>query len=433
MAIRDLEAITRDFPEYAKQVEKHFKRNFILVALDSAFFTFSTALLSQDTVLPAYLNNLTSNPMLIGLIPAIFYLGYFLLQIISAYINQNTPKRKRFILIIAISERVGIFLIAISAQMTSKFSNSTVILFFFLAYSLYSSTMGLIMPAYSDFVSKAIYKKRGLLYGINQALGGVIGFVASLVATRILASRDFPENFRAIFWVSFAFSFISPIIISNFKETEFPIQPKKKNVSEFIKNIPVIIRRNPNLRKYVLTRQLIGLAMMGHAFFTIYAIQVFDLSGSMLGVFTMAILLSQSLSGILWGFIGDKFGYKKILIIGSILLFLEGLFALTVNHPLGFLAISGFIGSIYSAIFISHPNLIFEIAPPEETSLFIGLSNSLIAPITALAPILGGKIIDSLGYPSLFLVICAAAFGAFIISVFVFDEPRDNKKTVSRV
>ena len=113
--------------------------------------------------------------------------------------------------------------------------------------------MGLIMPAYSDFVSKAIYKKRGLFYGINQALGGVIGFVASLVATRILASRDFPENFRAIFWVSFAFSFISPIIISNLKEIEFPIQPKKKNVSEFIKNIPVIIRRNPNLRKYVLT------------------------------------------------------------------------------------------------------------------------------------------------------------------------------------
>ena len=212
-------------------------------------------------------------------------------------------------------------MIAVSSQMISRFPNGTVILFFFLAYSLYSSTMGLIMPAYSDFVSKAIYKKRGLFYGINQALGGVIGFVASLVATRLLASRGFPENFRAIFWVSFAFSFISPIIISNFKETEFPIHPKKKNISAFIKNIPVIIRKNQNFRKYVLTRQLIGLATMGHAFFTIYAIQVFHLSDSMLGIFTMAILLSQSLSGILWGFVGDKFGYKKILIIGSILLF----------------------------------------------------------------------------------------------------------------
>ena len=428
MAVRDLETITRDFPDYARRVEKYFKRNFILIALDSAFFTFSTSLLSQDTVLPAYMSNLTSNSVLIGLIPAIFYLGYFLPQIISAFITQNTPKRKKYILIIAISERVGIFLIAISSQMTSRFSNSSVILFFFLAYSLYSSTLGLIMPAYSDFVSKAVYKKRGLFYGINQALGGVIGFIASLVAIRVLASSSFPANFQTIFWVSFAFSFISPIIISNFKETEFPVQPEKKDVGEFIRYIPIVIRKNPNLRKYLITRQLIGLATMGNAFFTIYAIQTYDLSDSMLGIFTMVILLSQSLSGILWGYIGDKFGYKKILTIGSILLFLEGLLALTINHPLGFLTISGFIGSIYSAIYISHPNLIFEIAPPEETSLFIGLSNSLIAPITALAPILGGMIVDSFGYTHLFLAICAAAVAAFFLSAFVFVEPRAEEK-----
>ena len=392
------------------------------------FLPFQLPCFLQDTVLPAYLSNLTSNSVLIGLIPAIFYLGYFLPQIISAYITQNTPKRKKYILIIAIAERVGIFLIAISSQMTSRFSNSSVILFFFLAYSLYSSTLGLIMPAYSDFLSKAIYKKRGLFFGINQALGGVIGFIASLIATRVLASSSFPNNYRIIFWVSFAFSFISPIIISNFKETEFPVQPKKKNVSAFIKYIPMVIRKNPNLRKYLLTRQLIGLATMGNAFFTIYAIQTFDLSDSMLGIFTMVILLSQSMSGILWGFIGDKFGYKKILTISSILLFLEGLLALTINHPLGFLAISGFIGSVYSAIYISHPNLIFEIAPPEETSLFIGLSNSLIAPITALAPILSGIIVASLGYNYLFLAVCTAAVPAFFLSVFVFVEPRVKEK-----
>jgi len=288
------------------------------------------------------------------------------------------------------------------------------------------------MPAYSDFISKAVYKKRGLFYGINQALGGVIGFIASLVAIRVLSFSSFPTNFRTIFWVSFAFSFISPIIISNFKETGFPVQPKKKDVSEFIRYIPMVIRKNPNLRKYLLTRQLIGLAAMGHAFFTIYAIQTFGLSDRMLGIFTMIILLSQSLSGILWGFLGDKFGYKKILIIGSILLFLEGLLALTVNHPLGFLTISGFIGSIYSAIYISHPNLIFEIAPPEETSLFIGLSNSLIAPITALAPILGGMIVGSLGYTYLFITICTAAVAAFILAAFVFVEPRVKEKRSKR-
>jgi len=427
MATEDLKIIQKDHPEYVRRVGKHFKRNFILLALDTAFFTFSTALVSHDTILPAFLNNLTDNPVLIGLIPAIFNLGYFLPQIISAYITQTTPKRKKMIFWIALAERLGILLIAVAAQSSDLLSPNLVIFLLFFAFTLYSSTLGLIIPAYSDFTSKAVYKKRGLFYGINQAIGGVIGFSASLAAAKLLDMYAFPINFRWIFWLSFIFSFISPILIANFVETEYPVQPEKKNIEVFSKHVWKIIKENSNLRKYVYTRQLVGLAAMGYSFFSIYALQKFNLPASMLGIYTMIILLSQSLSGIIWGTIGDKHGYKWLLIFSSLIMFAQGLIALTANRPFGFLLIASMIGFIYSAMYILHPNLIFEIAPPEETSLYIGLSNTMIAPVIALGPILGGKIVESLGYTQLFIAVCIAAFFAFLLATFVFVEPRKNQ------
>jgi MFS family permease len=424
MATQDIASIRKKFPEYMQKVGKNYKRNFILLAFDTAFFTFSTSLLSQDTVLPAFLSNLTENPILIGLIPAIFNLGFFLPQILSAFIIRNTPKRKKYIFIIATAERIGILLIAASAQFSGMLPDTFVLVFFLFAFSIYSSSFGLIMPAYSDFISKAIYKRRGLYYGVNQILGGGVGFIASLVATRILKTGSFPFNYRLLFWISFAASFISPFIIANFKEAEFPIQPQKKDVRTYIKHIINVVKTNRNLRNYVFARQLIGLAAMGFSFYAIYSIKSYNLPLSMLGIYTTIIITSQSLSGVLWGYIGDKFGYKRVMVLGAIILLVQGIVALTVHTPIGMMIISVTIGAVYSAMYICHPNLIFEIAPPEETSLFIGLSNSLIAPIIGTAPILAGAIVDNLGYTQLFIAVSISAIAAFFVGQFVFVEPR---------
>ena len=77
MAAKDLELIAQKFPEYMEKVKGNYRKNFLLLAFDTAFFTFSTSLLSQDTVLPGFLSYLTENPVIIGLIPAIFNLGFF--------------------------------------------------------------------------------------------------------------------------------------------------------------------------------------------------------------------------------------------------------------------------------------------------------------------------------------------------------------------
>jgi MFS family permease len=113
------------------------------------------------------------------------------------------------------------------------------------------------------------------------------------------------------------------------------------------------------------------------------------------------------------------------MVISTILIFMQGLIAVFFDHPSSIMVISATIGIVYSAMYICHANIIFELAPPEETSLFIGLSNSLIAPIIGTAPILAGAIIEGLGYTQLFIAISISAILAFFVSVFGFKEPRE--------
>ena len=65
-----------------------------------------------------------------------------------------------------------------------------------------------------------------------------------------------------------------------------------------------------------------------------------------------------------------------------------------------------------------------EFAVPEDQPTYIGLTNTLLAPVTFFAPILGGWVATSFDYNSLFTLtlLCGVAGGA-LLALWV-KEPR---------
>ena len=426
MASNDIEYLTKTYPEYIEQVRKNYWFNFFVISLDSAFFTFSMAMLSQDTILPYFLSQLTSSAILIGLIPALFFLGQYFPQLIGAYLVSGKKRKKNFILCAAIAERIGILLIALTAQFMGLLSNQVTILLFFISYALFTSTLGLMMPAYSDFISKAIMKNRGLFYGVMVGLGGGIGFIASTIASKLIDSLNFPVNFQTIFWLGFGFSFISPFLIAMFKEVDLPVVDAKEKFSTFVKSIPVKVASHPLYKRFLIIRGLVGLGMMGNSFFSIYAITQYDLRSGTIGIFTMFILIAQSLMGFIWGWLGDRFGYKKVLQGMMLFLILEGILALINPGLWAFYLIAALVGGVYAGATVCDPNIIFEMAPPSETSRYIGITNTLLGPIFSLAPIIGGLLVDLFTHTTLFATIATLEIATFIIAAFWFPEPREH-------
>lgn len=424
MQTNDIEYLNTHYPQYIQQAGKNFRRNFILLTLDSSAFTFALAMFSQDTILPYFVSQLTPRSVLVGLIPAVYFLGYYAPQLFGAYLANQRIERKPLILGIIISQRLGILMLALTAQASGILQPNVTLALFFLSFMVFSLLNGLVGPAYSDFIGKHIIRMRGFFYGVTFAVSGAVGFLASLLSKQFLDQLPYPSNFRVIFWIGFLFSFLSPFIVAGFRETPLPYLNRPEPLGAFFKRIPSQLRSHPIFTRYISARAFLGLGLMGNSFYAIYAIRHYALAEGSLGLFTMIILLAQGILSLVWGWIGDHFGYKVVLLAAGCFLAAEALLALVAPGAWVFYIIAFLIGGVYSATRISDPNFVFEIISPQETSRFIGIANTLLAPLGVFAPLLGGSLVDAFGYPVLFATVLGIELLALMIVGRWVVEPR---------
>jgi MFS family permease len=69
-------------------------------------------------------------------------------------------------------------------------------------------------------------------------------------------------------------------------------------------------------------------------------------------------------------------------------------------------------------------NIILEFCAPEDRPTYIGLTNTLLAPVLILAPIVGGWLATIFGFPALFIVAALIASGGALLLALWVREPR---------
>ena len=97
---------------------------------------------------------------------------------------------------------------------------------------------------------------------------------------------------------------------------------------------------------------------------------------------------------------------------------------LLINQNWVLFIVAFLVGTTYSAKSVADSNTLFEIAPPTETSKYIGVDNTVLSPIYAIAPIFAGFLIDRFSYNSLFQTAILFGLLSFVIVVFFFKDPR---------
>ena len=231
-------------------------------------------------------------------------------------------------------------------------------------------------------------------------------------------------NMQTLFWLGFAASFISPFLIASYKETPFPEERIREPLIIYLKALPALIKGESNFIRYLITRCFMAFSFTANAFYAIYAIHKFQLPVGYLANLTMIILVSQSSLGFVWGWIGDKFGYKIISIIALSLVAMEASLAIMVHHPFAFYIICLCEGGVISAMSQYDPNMIYELVPPRATSNFIGVTNTSLDLLHALAPLFGGFLVDKFSYEALFISALVISLANLILTVVVVRDPR---------
>jgi MFS family permease len=395
-----------------RQTLKNFRWNAFANGLDLVFFTLGMSLVSRETVMPVLVSQLTDSRLAIGLIPAIFSLSFYLPQLLMANFAERLRYKKPFVMIIAgPGERGAYLLIGLSILFFAESAPGLTLALFFLFLAIGAACSGTVTPAWYDMIAKVIpVHRRGIWSGVSNSLGALIAIAGALLVGHILETTSYPRNFAWIFLLAFGAWIVSYIGLALNREPPSMVVKEHIPLYRYLRQLPAILRRDQNYRRFLLSRTTIQFGAMAMGFFTVY---------------TAILVASQAVMNLVWGMVADRIGHKIVLAAEAFIMALAVLNALMAASPLQFSLTYMLLGAYWGADNVSAFNIIIEFCQAEDRPTYIGLTNTLLAPLLALGPVIGGWLAISTGYPGLFLAALVVSItGGVLMAVWV-REPRE--------
>jgi MFS family permease len=412
------------------EIKMNFKRNFFANLLDAAFWFFGDSFAASLTIMPVFLSTLTDSPILIGLIPALEAIGWFLPQLFLAKHLEGINQRLPIVRKLGIFDRLPFLLLAIGAFLIPGLNKKAALILILIIYTIKVFLSGLVALPWQELIATVIpVSRRGRYWGTSLIVGRLMGLVGAFITGLMLVKIVYPNNYGYMFLIGFIAVSISFLFLT--LNVEPTIERQSSLVDPGIWNrIKKTLGKDKNFGIYLINRGFVFMASMGMAFITVYGIQEFNLPISQSATFTAVMFASEIVGYGIWGNLGDKEGYKRVIEFCN-LFSIIGLFSiLFLRSAWGLFIVFGILSFAHSGEYISDQNFAMEFGSEKERPTYIGISKTLTGPFFLVAPIVGGSIIQLWGYKSMFLVAMIVSLVAFLIIKFFVKDPRKIKEIV---
>lgn len=408
-------------------VQQNFRWNFSVNVIDNMLYVLAVSFISRETIMPLLVSALTDSKIAIGLIIAIHSIAYYLPQLFVANRAETMKRKLPFVLLISgLIQRLPYFLIGLAILLFAQESPSLTLVLFFLLIGMSAFGGGVVTPAWFTMIGKIIpVRRRGMFWGFSDGFGLMMGFVGAFFVGITLDVVAYPLNFAMLFLMASMVMAVSWCAVALTKEPESPIVKHQVSLRHYFKQLPVILRKNHNYRRYMISYIFNRVSMMAVGFYIVYGNDNLNLSGADVGTLTAVLFGNQAVMQLVLGWLGDRRGHKLILTISAFVLALAAVFAIVATDlPTLSLAFM-LLGTAIASDNISKFSIVLEFSAPEDQPTFIGLTNTLLAPVTFLSPILAGLIVTLVNYEGMFIVsmICGLVGGSLML--FWVQEPRN--------
>jgi len=174
----------------------------------------------------------------------------------------------------------------------------------------------------------------------------------------------------------------------------------------------------------VTARSLATMGRMALPFYILFAGASLELTGTNLGVLTVAFTLAGTVSNLLWGSLADRYGFRLVVLLSlglwvAATLLLMGSAGL-VTTSVVFVGI----GAAFQGFQHGSMNLTLEFGHRDDLPVRIAIANSTSEFAGTLGPLLGGAIATLLGYPAVFVVSVAFLIAGGLMIALLVPEPR---------
>jgi len=299
----------------AKQGTK-LRWNFAMGLLHGIFFNGGMAFSNPTTILPVFLNTFTHSKTIVGLFSSVMNTGSVLPQFFVAS-KLETKVNKKPVLVIAITARALCWgLLGLITYLFGRSHPLIIVISLFFLLTLFSFMGGMASVPFMDIWGKAIPSTlRGRFFGHRQLWGGLLAISAGFMVKHILGNKNlsFPDNYGFLFLLSFVFISISYLALGSVKEPIEEVHRNRLTFRDFLKKAFGTLKLDRNYRVFLIIQILIGVNGLVLPFYVLYAKDVIGVQEEMIGMFISAQMLGSTLSNILWAYLSDYVGNKRVI------------------------------------------------------------------------------------------------------------------------
>lgn len=422
----DAELAARE-AEYERFVWDNLKRNYIGNYLHGMLGMTGFRLINAPTFMPVYIHLISGSNTVVGLAQALQQVGGIISPIFGATAIEHRKKVMPAALWMGGLGRVQI----VGMALAGWFLQGQSLVYAMLALLfLFGVFMGAQRVVFGMLMAKVIpLSRRGRLQAWRNATGGLIAAVLAWAAGKYIIQPDlFGHGYSVTFMLAAVLTSMGLWALQVLlREPEPPNLPPKARFRDRVRDFPALIMSDRGYAAFLVMQMLSTASRMAVPFYAIYATTSTGLSGGILALLALAYLGADTLSNLLWGYLGDRTGFRLVLLISLTMWILSTLILLGLHSPAAiFVAFFG-LGASQSGYMMAAQTMILEFGSREEMPMRLAISSSAEGITSSVSPIVGGIVADALGYPAVFGISIGFLVLGLVCLILMVKEPRNRR------
>lgn len=396
--------------------EKQSKHNFFAFLWHTAFLALASSFMDVDTIIPSMLIKAGGNSIHLGILTAIMLGGSMLFQLIFAsYLSNKNYKRGS--LLLAINLRVlSLLSLAILFYKSTTMGGDLIIFLIFVLISIFSFSGSFANVSYVDILGKSVLQRLRKKFFTSQQIVSSTGIlISALVVRKLIKQLDYPFNYSVLFLIAGILLFIATAGFWNIKEPESKVE-KKSSLWQFFAMIPSEIRKNKNLKYYLLIINSMGLGLSILPFLILFAKENFGLSFEMIGNFLLFRTSGMLIAGLVLFKFSERLQYKFLLRICLVLGSVIPLISLAFSDHMFLYQFIFILSGIFVATYkVSINGVLLEISNNDNRAVYAGISGAGNI-LTAIFPLFAGVLISAFGFHFVFIFVVLLILSSYIFT-----------------
>jgi len=371
------------------------------------FWAFNTG------TMPLFLKGYTSSKFYISLVLSLAGVSACMVGPLIGYLSDRTParfgRRAPYVVVGMLAAALCLLALPHAVAFTTVAALSVVM---YCAVGLAQT------PYYSLLPDVTPAEQRGTASGVMNLLGSV-GIIAYFAGSAALWEAH-PRVVLALVALVAVGAVLVPVTF--IREPAAVPPPAGAGIRAHLRSVR---RQTPVLTYFAAS----SCCWLGHwiavTFFTLFVVEELGVSEGPSQYAPMVFGLSAMVATLPVGMLGDRVGRKRLLawLVSLWVVVAIGMtFAQTLTHALIGAALTGV---PFAALMTVGYALMLDLIPKARTAEFLGLSVVPVAVPQVIGPLLGGFLIDTFGYRSIFPAAACAQLLALVLLRYVPTAPRD--------